>query len=453
MALPSQKDRSGPSSRVYASSGGSRDNRFLGRVGIAVGVALLIAGSLWGIGTLINGREKASGEPQNASLADDKKGGMRTLTGDMQKPKPTTVTPVTAPSVSTSNANTANAGTTPPTRPLPVDLTNPNGATKPATEVAKTPAGTATPSAATPPLGTNPATNPASTPNTTPGTVTNATPGVTPTTNPLPAAPVTQDTRSEARISIDAGERALAANKLVEGRALLSKALLAKDATEAEKASIRTKLTTINQDLLFSNKVTPGDPLVASYSIQPNDALSKIARKQQLAVDWRLIQRINRIDPNRLNVGQKVKLVTGPFHAIVDKSDFRLDLFAGSPEDSNNWVYIRSFPVGLGENDGTPLGTFVIRKDSKLVNPPWTNPRTGEHFGADDPKNPIGERWLGFEGVGAASAHTGYGLHGTIDPESIGKSKSMGCVRMADDDIALVYEMLVEQVSVVKVVP
>lgn len=453
MALPSQKDRTGPSGRVY-SPGASRDNRFLGRVGIAVGVALLIAGSLWGIGQLISNRGKAPGDPQNAALAaDDKKGGMRTLTGDMHKPKPTTVTPVTAPGVSTSNANVAsNAGTTPATRPLPVDLTKPDGAAKPANTPPANPG--ATPTA---PPSTNPATNPAIATNPAkPPAAPITTPGATPPlTNPaIGATPVIQDpTRTEARVLIDAGERALTANKLVEGRAALSKALMAKDATEAEKASIRAKLTTVNQDLLFSNKITPGDPLVVSYTVQQNDALSKIVRKQQLATDWRLIERLNKINANRLNVGQKIKLVTGPFHAVVDKSDYRLDLFAGSPEDPNNWIFIRSFPVGLGEADGTPLGTFVIRKDSKLVNPPWTNPRTGEHFGADDPKNPIGERWLGFEGMGAASAHTGYGLHGTIDQDSIGKSKSMGCVRMATDDIALAYEMLVEQVSVVKIVP
>ena len=109
--------------------------------------------------------------------------------------------------------------------------------------------------------------------------------------------------------------------------------------------------------------------------------------------------------------------------------------------------------MGLGEGSGTPIGTFVIKKASKLVNPPWTNPRTGERFAADDPKNPIGEFWLGWQGLGDSAAYTGFGLHGTIDPTSIGQSKSMGCVRMGAEDIALIYEMLVEQVSVVRVVP
>jgi lipoprotein-anchoring transpeptidase ErfK/SrfK len=49
--------------------------------------------------------------------------------------------------------------------------------------------------------------------------------------------------------------------------------------------------------------------------------------------------------------------------------------------------------------------------------------------------------------------HTGFGLHGTIDPTSIGQSKSMGCVRMGNEDIAVIYELLVEQISQVRVVP
>ena len=46
-----------------------------------------------------------------------------------------------------------------------------------------------------------------------------------------------------------------------------------------------------------------------------------------------------------------------------------------------------------------------------------------------------------------------FGLHGTIDPDSIGKEKSMGCVRMGSDDIALIYELLTEKVSVIKIEP
>ena len=46
---------------------------------------------------------------------------------------------------------------------------------------------------------------------------------------------------------------------------------------------------------------------------------------------------------------------------------------------------------------------------------------------------------------------TGYGIHGTIDPASIGQQKSMGCVRMNDTEVELAYETLVEGISRVRI--
>jgi lipoprotein-anchoring transpeptidase ErfK/SrfK len=42
----------------------------------------------------------------------------------------------------------------------------------------------------------------------------------------------------------------------------------------------------------------------------------------------------------------------------------------------------------------------------------------------------------------------GYGIHGTIEQDSIGRQASMGCIRMRPDDVALVYEMLSEHSTV-----
>ena len=198
--------------------------------------------------------------------------------------------------------------------------------------------------------------------------------------------------------------------------------------------------------------MTAGDPLVEGYTVVSGDSLERIKKRRDLAIDWRLLARINTLaNANALHVGQKLKLVRGPFNVVVHKNDFRLDLFAGAPDESASWLYIRSFKVGLGADESsTPLGTFVIK--NKKENPDWRNPRTGQHFDANDPANPIGEYWLGWEGLGDSKVYTGFGLHGTVDPSSVGSSKSMGCVRMLADDIAEVYELLVEQVSIVKIV-
>jgi len=266
--------------------------------------------------------------------------------------------------------------------------------------------------------------------------------------------PIAQPVSTGIAALLDRASAHLNRGELVSARAVLNDALNSRDGTESDKARIREELSTVNQELFFGTKVYPGDTLSEMYEIESGDSLARITARQSLTVDWRLIQRVNRIsDPSRIRVGQKIKLVRGPLHAVVTKSDYRLDLYAGPPGAPSQWIYIRSFPVGLGEADSTPVGEFVVRTDSKLINPVWRNPRTGEYFAADNPDNPIGERWVGIEGVGQYANLDGYGIHGTIDPGSIGSDASMGCVRMQDDDVEIVYESLVEQVSQVIIRP
>ncbi len=265
---------------------------------------------------------------------------------------------------------------------------------------------------------------------------------------PLPGGGSTPSVTDTARNLLAAAERSLTENKPVVARELLNRALLDSTLSEADRAAVRDRLTRLNDDLVFSPKVHTDDPLSATHVVQRGDSLERIARRNDLAVDWRLLQRVNRLaNPNRIQEGQSLKIVRGPFHAVVSKSTYRLDLYAGPPADESAWVYIRSFPVGLGEGDSTPTGRFVVKRGSKLINPHWVNPRTGQKFDANDPLNPIGERWIGIEGLGDDAVKTGYGLHGTIEPHSIGRQMSMGCVRLLADDVELVYEMLAEGVS------
>lgn len=275
-------------------------------------------------------------------------------------------------------------------------------------------------------------------------------------TPPVIAPPPAQSSRDTAvQMQIAAAESSIASGRQAEARVLLNRALHDPRSSDADCEMLRAKLADLNQSLVFSPTVTPGDPLVETYAIQPGDRLIKVANAADLKVDWRFLQRVNKMaDPGRLRVGQKIKLVKGPFHAIVYKSAHRLDLYSDMTDPDGNRLFIRSFSVGLGESGSTPTGKWIVRPASKLVNPPWVNPRTGEKFGADDPKNPIGEFWLGLTGVDSQTeVLSGYGIHGTIDPASIGHDASMGCVRMLSEDIAVIYEMMVEQYATVEIRP
>lgn len=280
------------------------------------------------------------------------------------------------------------------------------------------------------------------------------TPATTPATGAEARTPPSAGGTDRVRLQIDTARRLVSENDRVGARALLSRALRDPGLGDAEANLLRDELTEINRQLVFGRVVEPGDPIVEEYTVVSGDSLSRIATKRELAVHWKLIQRVNGLkDPTRIRLGQKLKLVRGPFHAVVHKGDHRMDVWHGPPSDPSRWIYIRSFDVGLGADDGTPIGSFVVSAN-KLENPGWVNPRDGtQRFAPDDPKNPIGEFWLGLDGIGDSASLTGLGIHGTIEPGSIGKNMSMGCVRLRDEDIAVVFELLGEKVSRVDIVP
>jgi len=255
-------------------------------------------------------------------------------------------------------------------------------------------------------------------------------------------------------LQLDTAQRMVNQNDRVAARQLLSQTLNTPNLSARDAQRLRDELTSINNVLLFGPVVAPNDPMCEEYKIQSGDSLSRIASRRELATHWKLIQRVNRIsNPSRIRLGQNLKLVHGPFHAIVYKREHRMDIYHGSPNDPASWLFIRSLNVGLGEDNGTPIGTFTV-STNKLENPGWVNPRdASERYDPNDPDNPIGEFWLGLDGVGQYAPLTGYGIHGTIDPASIGGDQSMGCVRLADGDIDLVYELLAERVSVVEIRP
>ena len=240
---------------------------------------------------------------------------------------------------------------------------------------------------------------------------------------------------------------ALAATDPVKARVILSSALLSGTLSPIESKKAADTLVEIGRILTFTPVYNANDPMFFQYTIQAGDSLEKIVRRHKIGCDWRLVARINNIKkPEAIRVGQRLKLPKGPFSAVVSKRDYRVDLCIGAGSER---VVMTSMPCGLGSANGTPTGMFRVKPGSKLLDPEWVHPVTGEHFAASDVKNPIGEHWLGLEGVDATNAQlTGYGIHGTIDVDSIGQDRSLGCVRLLSDDVGVVWESLGDGASV-----
>lgn len=247
------------------------------------------------------------------------------------------------------------------------------------------------------------------------------------------------------------GMELIAERDFVEGRRVLSRLLYSDRLGRSDARSVRDTLESVNRELVFSSEVVSGDPIVEHYTVQSGDTLGAIARQYQ--VPHQFIMQINGLERARdLQAGQRIKLIKGPFHARVYKREFRMDMTVTGPDGEP--IYITSFPVGLGENDSTPPGEWIVATGRKVVNPSWRNPRTGEFFSADDPENPIGNYWIALDGADENTRDlSGYGLHGTIEPESVGAEESMGCIRLLDDDIEQTFHMLQEGQSRVSVYP
>lgn len=97
---------------------------------------------------------------------------------------------------------------------------------------------------------------------------------------------------------------------------------------------------------------------------------------------------------------------------------------------------VASYPVAVGKKGWeTPTGNFKIIQMVK--NPTWQNPWNGKVIPAG-PKNPIGERWIGFWTDGKNQI----GFHGTPTINSIGQAASHGCVRMLNSDVKAMFEFV-----------
>lgn len=190
-------------------------------------------------------------------------------------------------------------------------------------------------------------------------------------------------------------------------------------ATGDARVSIFKKTEVLNEKLEATQNRTE---LGKIYKVQRGDTLTRIGTHYKISANY--IRKLNGIKGDMILIGQKLKVVQGPFNVMVDKSDFRLTVFLGDQ------VY-REYPIGLGVDGSTPVGEFVVQ--GKLKEPTWWHDGASYDYG--DPHNPLGTRWITIQ--------SDYGIHGTWAEDSIGQEKSHGCVRMLNKNVEALFELLV----------
>ncbi|MCA9053112.1 MAG: L,D-transpeptidase family protein [Planctomycetaceae bacterium] len=188
-----------------------------------------------------------------------------------------------------------------------------------------------------------------------------------------------------------------------------------------EQPDLREKMRDRIEQTAMRIYFLPQPHYVDPYEVRGGDLLQTIARKYD--VSWQYIAKLNRTDPLKIRVGQKLKVIQGPFGAVIDLRRFELTVHA-------HGYFVARFPIGVGKDGSTPVGEFSVQ--DKLENPTYYGP--DGVVAADDPQNPLGEFWM--------SIGDGYGIHGTIDETSIGRAESRGCLRLKNQDIADLYDLL-----------
>lgn len=187
----------------------------------------------------------------------------------------------------------------------------------------------------------------------------------------------------------------------------------------ADKQELNDLLDRVAGTVIYSRQHL----LASAYQTQPGDTLDRIAEAYQ--VPWQLLAKINGIqDPQRLRPGESLKVFRGPFHAVVNLQRYELTLYLGDR-------YAGRFKIGIGKDHSTPLGDHTVL--DKVRNPAYYGP-DGKVMGSSDPQNPLGGYWIDLGNK--------IGIHGTIDPQSIGREDSRGCIRLAPRDIEDVFDIL-----------
>jgi hypothetical protein len=173
-------------------------------------------------------------------------------------------------------------------------------------------------------------------------------------------------------------------------------------------------------------RVVPGDTLVGIRK-------RLIAEDPSLQFCTGMIERSNQLG-RYLREGQILRVPTNRVRTLIDLS--------------SRWLFylhadevVAAYPVATGRVGAeTTPGRYTV--GDKTPEPPWF-PKGNSMVPYGDPENPLGTRWIGLEGS------NGLGIHGTWEPQSLGTMASDGCIRLHNDRVEELFEVIPQGSDVV----
>ncbi|NCC52560.1 MAG: L,D-transpeptidase [Spartobacteria bacterium] len=187
-----------------------------------------------------------------------------------------------------------------------------------------------------------------------------------------------------------------------------------------ERAAIKKVLGKLHTEMIFTPRRMEEK---VDYTLQRGDSLDALAKR--FKTNKELIAKSNGVKGSLIREGDRFRILNGTFRIVVDRSDNELEVFL-------NDRFFKLYKVGTGQYEKTPLGEFEIT--GRTAQPVWWRP-DGKRVPYGDPENLLGTHWLSLN-------IRGYGLHGTWEPDTIGKHASAGCVRLLNEDIEELYTII-----------
>lgn len=145
----------------------------------------------------------------------------------------------------------------------------------------------------------------------------------------------------------------------------------------------------------------------------------------------------------KINQDMKKNNISIPEIEIEFTKDVPNGKFIIINKDSNTLYHlngkeiIKKYAVATGKKpEYTPEGRFIIIV--KYINPSWGGAGISKPIKGGDPNNPLGKRWMGLNIKGGGA----YGIHGNSNENSIGKYISLGCIRMFNEDVEYLYNIV-----------
>jgi hypothetical protein len=235
-----------------------------------------------------------------------------------------------------------------------------------------------------------------------------------------PAAPSSDGTfQGKFAEFMQAVQKKLDEGRLSEAQLALSSLYDNPDLPQAQARQVTELLDQLAGMVIYSRQHFLEQP----YVVRPGDTLEQVADRYN--VPPVLLARINGIREGlQLEPGQELKVVRGPFNAVIHLDKHELTLMVEGR-------YAGRFAIGVGCDQPKLEGTYIVRE--KNVNPVYRGP-DGITVPGGDPRNPLGKFWIGLS--------NNIGLHGTVDPQNIGRDDNRGAICLGDRDIDDLYGIL-----------